>query len=89
MHPESAKGDQMKELTTTKATYREIAITVSSDRFGGNRVYCCASSLVGPRQEDKWFPTQGEAIANERHDIDTKLGIPPSTEVRRYSRGRM
>ena len=78
----------MKELTTTKATYRDIAITVSFDRFGGNRVFCCSSSLVGKRQEDKWFPTQGEALANERRDIDTKLGIPPSTEVRRQSRGR-
>lgn len=78
----------MKELTTTKATYRDINISVSFDRFGGNKVYCCASSLVGQRHEDKWFPTQGEALANERHDIDTKLGIPPSTEGRRYNRGR-
>ena len=76
----------MKELTTTKATYRDIDISVSSDRFGGNKVYCCASSLVGQRKEDRWFPTQGEAIANERREIDTKLGIAPSTEVRRYSR---
>jgi hypothetical protein len=86
MYPESVKGDPMKDLTTTKATYRDIAITVSFDRFGGNRVFSCASSLVGQRKEDKWFPTQGEAIANERRDIDTKLGIVPSTEVRRYSR---
>jgi hypothetical protein len=88
MYPESVKGDLMKELTTTKATYRDIDITVSFDRFGGNRVFCCASSLVGQRKEDKWFPSQGEAIANERHDIDTKLGIAPSTEVRRNSRWR-
>ena len=78
----------MKELTTTKATYRDVKISVHSDRFGGNRVFCCGNSLTGPHQEDKWFPTQGEAIANERRDIDTKLGIPPSTEVRRNSRWR-
>lgn len=78
----------MKELTTTKVTYRDINISVSSDRFGGNKVYCCASSLIGQRKEDKWFPSQGEAIANERRDIDMKLGIPPSTEVRRNSRWR-
>ena len=78
----------MKELTTTKATYRDIDITVSSDHVGGNRMFCCSSSLVGRRKEDKWFPTQGEAIANERHDIDAKLGIVPSTEVRRPGRWR-
>ena len=78
----------MKELTTTKATYRDIDITVSFDRFGGNSVFCCSSSLIGQRHEDKWFATQGEAIANERHDIDTKLGIPPSPEGRRTGRWR-
>jgi len=77
----------MKELTTTKATYRDIMISVHSDRFGGNRVFCCANTLTGPKREDKWFPTQGEAIANERYEIDRKLGIPPSTEERRYVRG--
>jgi hypothetical protein len=41
----------------------EIAVYV--DRFGADRVFCCTSSLVGQRKEDKWFPTQGEAIANE------------------------
>jgi len=78
----------MKGLTTTKATYRDIDIAVFSDQFGGNRAFCCTSSLAGQRKEEKWFPTQGEAIACERHDIDTKLGIPPSTEGRRSSWGR-
>ncbi|HCA81627.1 MAG TPA: hypothetical protein DEP53_18010 [Bacteroidetes bacterium] len=32
---------------------------------------------------------KGEANANKLHDIGRKLGIAPSTEVRRYSRGRM
>jgi len=73
----------MKELTTTKATYREIDIAVFSGQFGGNKVYCCASSLIGQRKEDKWFPTQGEALANERRDIDMKLRIPSSPEERR------
>jgi hypothetical protein len=78
----------MKGLTTTKATYRDNEIAVYSDRFGSDRVFCCSSSFVGQRKEDRWFPTQGEAIANERHDIDAKLGIVPSTEGRRYGRGR-
>ena len=78
----------MKEPTTMKATYRDVTISVYSDRFGGSRVFYCANSLSGPHDEDKWFPTQGEATANERHEIDKKLGIPSSAEERRYSRGR-
>ena len=78
----------MKDLTTTKATYRDVEIAVFSDRFGGNRVFCCTNSLTAQRKEEQWFPTQGEAIANERHEIDSKLGIPPSIEERRYNRGR-
>ena len=77
----------MKGLTTTKATYRDIEIAVYSDQFDGNRVFCCVSNLVGQRNEDRWFPTQGEAIANERRDIDAKLGIPPPTEKRRWRPG--
>jgi hypothetical protein len=73
----------MKQLTTTKATYMNVTITVSSDRF------CCDNSLGGLRAEDKWFPTQGEAIAAERHVIDKKLGIvTPPVEEPRYRRGR-
>jgi hypothetical protein len=49
-------------------------------------VFCCATSLVGQRQEDKCSPSYGEAIANDRRDINTKLGIAPSAEVCRYSR---
>ena len=78
----------MKGLTTTTATYRDMEIAVFSDRFGADRKFCCTSSLIGQRKEDKWFPTQGEAIANERCDIDAKLGIVPSPEVRRYGRSR-
>ena len=86
--PKSNRGDTMKGLTTTKATYRDNEIAVYSVRFGSDRVFCCSSSFVGQRTEDKWFRTQGEALANERREIDAKLGIVPSPEVRRYGRSR-
>lgn len=65
----------MKQLTKTRATYRGIQITVSSDRMDGKMVFTCRNSITGPHSDDKWFPTQGEAIANERHVIDRKMGI--------------
>ena len=67
----------MKQLTTTKAMYRDIAISVSSDRIGVTTMFCCATKFRGPSSEEKWFETQGQAIANERNEIDGKLGIPP------------
>jgi hypothetical protein len=79
----------MKQLTTTKATYMNVTITVSTDRFGGDKMFCCDNSLGGARAEAKWFPTQGEAIAAERHVIDKKLGIvTPPVEEPKYRRGR-
>jgi hypothetical protein len=78
----------MKGLTTTKAFYRDNEIAVYSDRFCSERVFCCSSSFVGQRKEDKWFSTQGEALANERRDIDAKPGITLPIETRRYGRGR-
>ena len=65
----------MKQLTKTRATYRGIDITVSQDRLDGKKMFSCRNSITGPAGEDKWFPTQGEAIANERHEIDRKMGI--------------
>ena len=64
----------MKQLTTTKAMYKGIPITVLSDRFEGRLMYCCTNGLGGPGAEEKWYPTQGEAIANERHEIDRMIG---------------
>jgi hypothetical protein len=78
----------MKQLTTTKATYSGITISVSSDRFGGEKIFCCENSLSGPRREDKWFPTQGEAMANERREIDRRMGVIRPIEEPRYRRGR-
>jgi len=78
----------VKGLTTTKATYRDNEIAVYSDRFGSDKVFCCSSSFVGQRAVDKWFPTQGEALANERREIDEKLGFTPQKGVRRGGWGR-
>jgi hypothetical protein len=78
----------MKQLTTTKATYMGIAISVSSERFDGKTMFCCGNSLSGPRAEDKWFEGQGEAIANERHEIDRKKGIVRPMEEQRKRWGR-
>jgi hypothetical protein len=78
----------MKQLTTTKATYRDIEISVSSKRFENKTMFCCSSSVRGPHAEDKWFDTQGEALANERREIDMKMGFQPRPETirRRWSR---
>jgi len=65
----------MKQLTTTTATYREIAISVSSERFEGKTMFCCGNRLSGPQTEDKWFSTQRAALANERLEIDKKMGL--------------
>lgn len=70
----------MKFLTTTKATYRDIAITVSSERFENKTMFCCSNSLRGLVKEDKWFDTQGEALAHERRLIDEKMGFAPRPE---------
>lgn len=63
----------MKKTTTTKATHRGVEISVMSDRIGGSTMYCCSNSQNTGVVEETWFPTQGEAIANERHVIDRIL----------------
>jgi hypothetical protein len=63
----------MKKLTTTKATHRGVEIKVMSDRIGGTIMYCCSNSRSTGVVEEMWFPTQGEAIANERFVIDRIL----------------
>jgi len=69
------QGGRMKQLMKTRATYRGIGITVSSDRLDGKKMFTCRNSITGPASDDKWFPTQGEALANERHEIDKEMGI--------------
>jgi hypothetical protein len=62
----------MKKVTTTKATYRGIEILVMSDNNGHGTTYSCTNNSGRPKIIDKWFATQGEAIANERNEIDAE-----------------
>jgi hypothetical protein len=63
----------MQKVTTTKATHRGVEINVISERFDRQTMYSCTNSKSTGRVEVKWFPTQGEAIANERYEIDRIL----------------
>jgi len=63
----------MIKTTTTKATYRGIEIRVLSENSGHGTTYACTNNTGKPKMAEKWFPTQGEAIANERHEIDALL----------------
>lgn len=64
----------MKTTTTTRATHRGVEIIVMSERIGHQTMFCCTNGRSSGREEDQWFPTQGEAIANERYRIDSSLG---------------
>jgi hypothetical protein len=64
----------MVKTTTTKATHRGVDIMVMSDNDGYVTVYSCTSNTGRPKMSPRWFPTQGEAIANERSEIDQVLG---------------
>jgi len=59
--------------TTTKATHRGIEIAVMSERTEHGLRYFCTNGCSKPKVNEKWFMTQGEAIANERHEIDAVL----------------
>jgi hypothetical protein len=63
----------MTKVTTTKATHRGIDITVMSDNDGHGTTYSCTNNSGRRKLTEKWFATQGEAIANERHEIDAVL----------------
>jgi hypothetical protein len=63
----------MIEVTTTKATHRGIAIAVMSERTEHGLRFCCSNECGKPKMNEKWFQSQGEAIANERHEIDSVL----------------
>ena len=63
----------MIKTTTTKATYKGIEIRVVSDISGHGTTYSCTKNSGKPKMFEKWFATQGEAIANERQEIDAVL----------------
>jgi hypothetical protein len=59
----------MKKVTTTKATYRGVEIKVMSENNGHGTTYSCTNNSGKPKMIEKWFGTQGEALADERHEI--------------------
>ena len=63
----------MKTTTTTRATHRGVEILVMSDRIGHQTMFICTNGHSTGREEEQWFSTQGEAIANERQRIDSVL----------------
>jgi hypothetical protein len=63
----------MVKVTTTKATHRGIEIRVMSENNGHGTRYSCTNNSGKPKMSEKWFSTQGEAIANERHEIDAVI----------------
>ena len=63
----------MIEETTTKATHRGIKIAVMSERTDRGLRFCCTNEISKPKPNEKWFMTQGEAIAYERYEIDAAL----------------
>lgn len=63
----------MIKTTTTKATHRGIEIRVLSENIGQGTTYSCTNGTGKPKPTPKWFATQGEAIANERNEIDVVL----------------
>ncbi len=60
----------MTKVTTTKATHRGINITVMSENSGHGTTYSCKNDSKRQKTTVAWFATQGEAIANERNEID-------------------
>jgi hypothetical protein len=63
----------MIKVTTTKATHRGIQIAVMSDATERGLRFCCTNDRTKPKATEAWFMTQGEAIANERYEIDAVL----------------
>jgi len=68
-----SEAADMKKVTTTKATHRGIEIMVISENSGQGTMYSCSNNSGRPKVLERWFTTQGEAIANERHEIDAML----------------
>jgi hypothetical protein len=67
------EGSSMIKTTTTKATYRGVNIAVFSDNQGRGTIYSCTNDTGRQKTLVQWFATQGEAIANERREIDAVL----------------
>ncbi len=63
----------MIKTTTTKATYRGIEIRVMSENSGHGTTYSCTNNSGRLKMSEKWFATQGEAIANERNELDAMV----------------
>jgi hypothetical protein len=63
----------MRRVTTTKATYRGIEMVVMSDNTDHGTIYTCVNSSGKSNGIEKWFATQGEALASNRNDIDFML----------------
>jgi len=63
----------MIKTTTTKATHRGIEISVLSENNGQGTTFSCTNGTGKSKAIPKWFATQGEAIANERNEIDAVL----------------
>jgi hypothetical protein len=61
----------MIKATTTKATHKGVEIVVMSDYDGYGTKYSCTNNSGRMKMLPKWFSTQGEAIANERQEIDS------------------
>ncbi len=71
------KDQNMTKMTTTTATHRgiKIAVVVDSPGPGHGRTYSCTNNSGKTKAAPKWFATQGDAIANERYEIDAVLPL--------------
>ncbi len=63
----------MTRITTTKATHRGVKIVVVADSSGHGTTYSCTNDVNKTKLTPKWFATQGDAIANERQEIDAVM----------------
>jgi hypothetical protein len=63
----------MQKTTTTKATHLGYQIIVLSDVGDNGTIFACTNDTGRQKNLQQWFPSQGEAIANERREIDIAL----------------
>jgi hypothetical protein len=63
----------MQKTTTTRATHLGYQIAVLSDVGDNGTIFACTNDTGRPKHAQQWFPSQGEAIANERREIDVAL----------------
>jgi hypothetical protein len=67
---QSPEAGSMTKVTTTKATHRGFTITVIAENNGHGTTYSCRNDSKRQKTTVEWFSTQGEAIANERRELD-------------------